>query len=91
MCLAKFAVTFDVASNCIGDMNDCDDEVTNGVASANGSSSDNNANNSDRSKHTSEQIKLKDNLGYMRKGRQEAILNTRRYKVYVEPEKHYHA
>ena len=51
MCLAKFAVTFDVASNCIGDMNDCDDEVMNGVASANGSSSNNNANYLDKSEH----------------------------------------
>ena len=67
-CLAKFAVTFDVASNCIGDMTDNYDEVMNWVASANGSSSNNNANNLDRSKHCAEQIQLKDNLGYMRKG-----------------------
>ena len=36
-------------------------------------------------------IKLRDNLGYMRKRRQEAILCTRRHKVNVEPEKYYHA
>ena len=90
MCLAKFAVTFDVASNWKGDINDCDDEVTNGVAGANGSSSNNNANNLDRSKHASEQIKLKDNLGFMRKRRQETIHHTRRHKFHVEPEKYYH-
>ena len=28
MCLAKFAVSFDVASNSIGEMNNCDDDVT---------------------------------------------------------------
>ena len=91
MCLAKFAVTFYVASNRIGNLNDCDDEVMNRVASANGRSSKNNVSNSDRSKHASEQIKLKDNLGYMRKRRQKAILHTRRHKVNVEPEKYYHA
>ena len=91
MCLAKVAVTFDVAGNCIGEMNGCDNEVMNGVASASGSSSNNDANNSERSKHASEKIKLKDNLGYMRKRRQEAILHTRRHKANVEPEKYYHA
>ena len=47
MCLATFTVTFDVASSCIGDMNNCDDEIINGVACANGSSSNNNAINLD--------------------------------------------
>ena len=47
-------------------------------------------NDLDRCKHASEQIRLKDNLGYMRKKRQEAILHARRHKVNVEPEKYYH-
>ena len=89
--LSKICSHPDVASNCKGDMNDCEDEVMNGVASANGSSSNNNVNNLDRSKHASKQIMLRDNLGYMRKMRQEAILCTRRHKVNVEPEKYYHA
>ena len=73
-------------------MNDDDeDDVINGVTSVHGSSSNDGANTLDRSKHVSEKIKLKDNLGYMRKRRQEAILHTRRHKVNVEPEKYYHA
>ena len=88
MCLATFAVTFDVASNYRGEMNVCDDEVTNGVGSANGSSSNNDASNLDKGKHASEKIRLKNNLEYMRKRRQEAILCTRRHKVNVESEKY---
>ena len=91
MCFTKFAVTFDVASDSIGEMNNCDDNVTNVVTSAHHCSSNNGTNILDRSKHASQKIKLKDNLGYMRKRRQEAILHTRRYKVNVEPEKYYHA
>ena len=91
MCLAKFAVTFDVASNSIGEMNNCDDDVTNVVTSTHSNSSNNCTTTLDTSKHASQKIKLKDNLGYMRKRRQEAVLCTRRYKVNVEPEKYYHA
>ena len=30
-------------------------------------------------------------MGVIRKGKQEAILHTRRYKIHTEPEKYYHA
>ena len=80
MCLAKFAVTFDVASNSIGEMYNCDDDVTNVVTSTHSSSSNNCTTTLDTSKLASYKIKLKDNLGYMRKRRQEAVLYTRRYK-----------
>ena len=72
-------------------MNDCDDDVTNVVTSTHSSSSNNCTTTLDTSKHASHKIKLKDNLGYMRKRRQEAVLCTRRYKVNVEPETCYHA
>ena len=36
-------------------------------------------------------IRLKDGLGYMQKGKQEAILWVTRYKLQTEPEKYYHA
>ena len=36
-------------------------------------------------------IKLQKGLGVIRKRKQQAILHTRRYKVYTEPEKYYHA
>ena len=91
MCLAKFAVTFDVASNSIGEMNNCDDDITNVVTSTHSSNSNNCTTTLDTSKYASQKIKLKDNLGYMRKRRQEVVLHTRRYKVNVEPEKYYHA
>ena len=91
MCLAKFAVTFDVASNFIGEMNNCDNDVTNVVTRAQSSNSNDGTSTLDRSRHASQKIKLKDNLGYLRKRRQEAVLHTRRYKVNVEPEKYYHA
>ena len=40
---------------------------------------------------TSTKIKLQKGLGIIRKRKQQAILCTRRYKVYTEPEKYYHA
>ena len=91
MCFAKFAVTFDVTSNSIGEMNNCDDDVTDVVTSAHSSNSNDGTTTLDRSRHASQKIKLKDNLGYMRKRRQEAVLCTRRHKVNVQPEKYYHA
>ena len=36
-------------------------------------------------------ITLKHKLGYMRKQKQEAILQTRRYKISTKPEKYYHS
>ena len=36
-------------------------------------------------------IKLQKGLGVIRKRKQEAIVCTRRYKIYAEPEKYYHA
>ena len=40
---------------------------------------------------TSTKIKLQKGLGIIRKRKQQEILHTRRYKVYTEPEKYYHA
>ena len=36
-------------------------------------------------------MKLQKGLGVFRKRKQEAILHTRRYKIYTEPERYYHA
>ena len=36
-------------------------------------------------------VNLQKGLGVMRKGKQEAILHTRRYKIHAEPEKYYHS
>ena len=36
-------------------------------------------------------MKLQKGLGIIRKRKQESILQTRRYKIHTEPEKHYHA
>ena len=38
-----------------------------------------------------QKIKLQNGLGWMRKRKQEAVMRTRRYKVYTEPEKYYHS
>ena len=36
-------------------------------------------------------MKLQKGLGIIRKSKQVAILHTRRYKIYAEPEKYYHS
>ena len=40
--------------------------------------------------HTVTKMKLQKGLGVIRKRKQQAILCTRRYKIYTEPEKYYH-
>ena len=48
-------------------MNNCDDYVTHVVPSAQNSNSNDGTTTSDRGRYASQKIKLKDNLGYMRK------------------------
>ena len=79
MCLATFAVTYDVIQSATkkeetdGD-NDEEEEMQ----------STENGNSLTR-------MKLQKGLGVIRKRKQEAILHTRRYKTHAEPEKYYHA
>ena len=40
--------------------------------------------------HAFTKMKLQKGLGVIRKGKQQAILHTRRYKIHTEPEKYYH-
>ena len=81
MCLAKFAVNYDVIStkepDDIGSDKNCnenDDELK--------TTDENNKQN---------KIKLKNRLGCMKKRKQESILWTKRYKSQKEPEKYYHS
>ena len=85
MCLAKFAVSYDVVYceegnvHCVAqdDENDFLDEEIN--------DENENVNNAKQ-----EVIKLKNNLGFMRK-RRESILRTNKVKLTTDPEKYYHA
>ena len=81
MCLAKFAVNYDVISTTVDDdvgndencyEDDGDIKVTDEMSESN-------------------KIRLKNRLGYMRKRKQESILQTRRYNSHRQPEKYYHS
>ena len=78
MCLATFAVTYDVIQFATKT------EETDGV------------NDEEEEMQKTENdnpvtmIKLQKGLGVIRKRKQEAILHTRRYKIYAEPGKYYH-
>ena len=77
MCLAKFAVNYNVAqaNNEIIEMQETD---------VNELSETEEYDNCTK-------ITLKDGLGYIQKRKQEAILHVRRYKLQTEPERYYHS
>ena len=79
MCLATFAVTYDVIQSATKT------EETDGV---NDEEEEMQKTENDNSVTV---IKLQKGLGVIRKSKQEAIRNIRRYKIHEEPEKYYHA
>ena len=79
MCLATFAVTYDVIQSARKK------EETDGV-----SDKEEEMQNTEND-YTVTRIKLQKGLGVIRKGKQETILCTRRYKIHAEPEKYYHS
>ena len=79
MCLATFAVTYDVIQSATqkedtDSGNDEEEEMQN-----------------TKKDNSLTMMKLQKGLGVIRKRKQEAILHTRRYKIHTEPEKYYHA
>ena len=74
ICLATFAVMYDVIQS------STETEETEDVNTQEDMYNPENP-------ETSTKIKLQKGLGIMRKGKQQAILCTRRYKVHTEPEK----
>ena len=81
MCLAKFAVNYDVISTTV------DDDVGN---HENCYEDDGDIKLTDETSE-SNKITLKNRLGYMRKRKKESILQTRRYTSHRQPEKYYHS
>ena len=79
MCLATFAVTYDVIQSATKK------EETDG-----GNDEEEEMQNTENDNSVTG-IKLQNGLGVIRKRKQEAILCTRRYKSHAEPEKYYHA
>ena len=79
MCLATFAVTYDVIQYVT--KKEETDGVNNEEEEMQNTENDN----------TVTRIKLQKGLGVIKKSKQEAILHTRRYKIHTEPEKYYHA
>ena len=86
MCLATFAVNYDVVSA----VHTCDMEE---MDTDEGTEEDMYAERQIKNGECGmpETIKLKDGLGYMRKRKQESILRTKRYKAHIEPEKYFHS
>ena len=78
MCLATFAVTYDVIQSATKK------ETDGGNDEAEQMQNTENDNSLTR-------MKLQKGLGVIRKRKHEAILHTRRYKIHTEPEKYYHA
>ena len=78
ICLATFAVMYDViqSSTQTGETEDVNTQED--------------MHNTENA-HSLAKMKLQKGLGVIRKGKQQAILCTRRYKVHTEPEKYYHA
>ena len=79
MCLATFTVTYDVIQSATKT------EKTDGIHDKEEEMQ--NTGNDD----SVTRMKLQKGLGIIRKRKQEAILQTRRYKIHTEPEKYYHA
>ena len=78
MCLATFAVTYDVIQS-----------TTKKEETDDGNDEEEMQNTENDNSLT--RMKLQKGLGVIRKRKQEAILCTRRYKIHTEPEKYYHA
>ena len=78
MCLATFAVTYDVATS--SPSLEQNEDINIDMDNLNSDNSENH-----------KIIMLKDGLGQMRKRKQESILQTKQYKVHTEPEKYFHA
>ena len=86
MCLATFAVNYDVCYSISKD-----DDIA-GIEEADEEEEiDNDDIEHEKQFNIQPTITLKCKLGYMRKQKQEAILRTRRYKISTEPEKYYHS
>ena len=79
MCLATFAVTYDVIQS-----------VTKKEETDGGNDEEEEIQNTENDNSVTK-IKLQKELGVIRKRKQEAILDTRRYKIHTESEKYYHA
>ena len=77
MCLATFAVTYDVIQST------AKKEETDGVNEEEEMQNTENDNSVTK-------IELQKGLGVIRKRKKEAILHTGRYKIHAEPEKYYH-
>ena len=77
MCLAKFAVNYNVTQvhDEFIDMQETDVHELSETEEYDSST----------------KIRLKDGIGYMQKRKQEAILHVTRYKMQIQPEKYYHA
>ena len=78
ICLATFAVMYDViqSSTQTGETEDVNTQED--------------MHNTENA-HSLTKMKLQKGLGVIRKGKQQAILHTRRYKVHTEPEKYYYS
>ena len=91
MCLAKFAVNYEVVySN--GKQNSVDDNA--GLGESDDDLFEDDINHDgilNKKKAKQEVIKLKNNLGYMRKRKRESVLRTYRVKLTSDPEKYYHS
>ena len=91
MCLAKFAVNYEVVySN--GKQNNVDDNA--GLGESDDDLFEDDINHDgilNKNKAKQEVIKLKNNLGYMRKRKRESVLRTYRVKLTSDPEKYYHS
>ena len=79
MWLATFAVTYDVIQS------STKKEETDG-----GNEEEEEIQNTENDNSVTK-MKLQKGLGVIRKRKQEAILHTRRYKIYAEPKKYYHS
>ena len=77
ICLATFAVTYDVIQS-----------ATKKEETDHGNDEEEEMQNTENDNSLT-RIKLQKGLGVIRKRKQEAILCTRRYKIYTEPEKYY--
>ena len=78
MCLATFAVTYDVIQS--GTKTEETDGINDEEKEMQNTGNDNSVT----------RMKLQKGSGVIRKRKQEAILQTRRYKIQTEPEKYYH-
>ena len=95
MCLAKFAVSYDVVCSQNKDQDDqypLDHESDIGILDDDIHNDNNQIEDSGGSgKSKKEVIQLKTELGFMRKRKRESVLRTNKVKLTVDPEKYYHS